>query len=151
MKVRLRCKAEEREKIAAMLERGGFMVSEDGIYLFYEPDYMPDYMVGRTADDNGDLVMLRFPEILYFESYGHEISMVTAKGTFHVKERMYQLDGLLPPQMFSRVNKSVIVNRSNIKRISPGIGKHYFLTMKNDVRIDVTRNYYMRFKAEVGI
>jgi len=151
MKVRLRCKSEEREKIAAMLERGGFAVSEDGVYIFYEPDFMPDYVVGKATDESGDLVMLKFSEIFYFESFGHDINMVTVKGTYSVKEKMYQLETILPPKWFTRVSQSVIVNRYNIKRISPGIGLHYFLIMKNDVKVDVTRNYYYRFKNEVGI
>ena len=151
MKVRLRCKTEDREKIGAMLTHGGFEVSEEGIYIFYETDYMPDYMVGRAKDDSGDMVMVRFADILYFESFGHEISMVTGKGAFTVRDKLYQLESLLPPRTFLRISQSVIVNRYNIKKISPGIGMHYFLTMKNDVRVDVTRNYYYRFKTEVGI
>ena len=151
MKVRLRCKTDDRENIAAMLTKGGFEVSEEGVYIFYETDYMPDYMIGKAKDDSGDLLMFKFGEICYFESFGHEINMVTVRGTFTVKDKLYQLESMLPPQTFLRISQSVIVNRYNIKRISPGIGMHYFLTMKNDVRVDVTRNYYYRFKTEVGI
>jgi len=76
---------------------------------------------------------------------------VSEKGIFGVKDKLYQLEALLPPQTFLRISQSVIVNRNNIKKISPGIGAHYFLTMKNNVRVDVTRSYYNRFKTEIGI
>ena len=151
MKVRLRCKQEDRELIAAMLTGGGFIVSEEGDYIFYERDYTPEYVVGKAKDESGDLVMVNFSQILYIESFGHEISMVTEKGTFSVKEKLYQLEGNLPVKAFIRISQSVIVNRYNIKKISPGIGMHYFLTMKNNARVDVTRTYYYRFKAEIGI
>jgi len=151
MKVRLRCKSEDQETIAAMLGRGGFAVSEDGIYIFYEPGYMPDYVIGKVKDDSGDIVMLKFEEIYYFESFGHEINMATERGVFGVKDKLYQLELLLPPQTFLRISQSAIINRYNIKKISPGIGMRYILTMKDKAAIDVTRNYYYRFKTEVGI
>jgi len=150
-KVRLRCRIESRETVAAMLANGGFEVSEDGVYIFYESGHMPDYVVGKAKDDSGDLRMIKFAEILYFESFGHNIYMVTEKGELGVKDKIYQLEAMLPPQLFMRVSQSVIVNRDNIKKISPGIGAHYFLTMKNNVKVDVTRNYYNRFKTEIGI
>ena len=151
MKVRLRCKIEDREAISAMLERGGFDVSEDGVYIFYEDDFAPDYVVGKAKDDSGDMVMLKFDEIYYFESYGHDVNTVTARGTFGIKDKMYRLEAMLPPRTFLRIGQSVIVNRDNIKKISPGIGSRYYLTMKDNVKVDVTRNYYNRFKDEVGI
>ena len=151
MKVRIKCKIEKREQIAAMLSRGGFEVSEEGIYIFYENNYMSNYIIGKAKDDNGDMVMLKFTVIFYFESFGHDIDIVTDKGKFGVKDKLYQLENDLPPQTFTRISQSAIINRNNIKKISPGIGMHYFLTMKNGSKLDVTRSYYYKFKSEVGI
>ena len=134
-----------------MLKSGGFEVSEEGDYIFYENNYSLNYIVGKAKDDSGDLVMLKFAEIFYFESFGHDIEVVSDKGTFSIQDKLYQLENGLPPQIFIRISQSVIVNRNNIKNISPGIGMHYFLTMKNGARVDVTRGYYYRFKGEVGI
>ena len=151
MKVRIKCKAEKRDEITAMLVSGGFEVTEDGDYILYENNYALNYLVGKAKDDSGDLVMVKFSEVFYIESYGHEITMVTDRGPFNIKDKLYQLENELPPQTFLRVSQSVIVNRNNIKKISPGIGMHYFLTMKNGIKVDVTRSYYYKFKQEVGI
>ncbi len=62
----------------------------------------------------------------------------------------YEIEGMYDQKGFIRVNKSVVVNKNQIKEIRPKLNTKFQLLMKNGRKVDVTRSYYQKFKENIG-
>lgn len=147
MKVKIVCKNENYEKYKEMLEKSGFTVSEDANLLFKEEDYTQDSIVGKY---NNRYEIIHYGNILYVESYGHEIIIHTAELSYLIKEKLYEIEGMFQDKGFIRINKSVVVNKNQIKEIHPTFNMKLILVMKNKTKLEVTRSYFNQFKEYIG-
>ena len=96
-------------------------------------------------------VRISTDDIIFVESFGHDIVMHTQRGEFKADERLYQLERLLDPEQFFRISNSVIVARNRIDRITPALSSKFILTLSNGQSVDVTRSYYDIFRDRLGI
>jgi len=147
MKVKILCKKDNYNKYKEMLERAGFEISMDADLTFREDTYIADYLIGISGEEYS---MIPYKDILYVESFDHDIICHTLKEHFQIKERLYEVEERLYPHDFCRINKSQIVNKKAIARIEPTLNYRMILTLKNSERIYVTRNYYQTFKYFIG-
>jgi len=130
-----------------MLEKGGFTISDDADIIFKEQNFAQDTIIGKY---NNRYEIIHFSQIVYVESYGHDIFLHTIEKTFSIKEKLYEVEGLFEEKGFIRINKSCIVNKNQIKEIRPTFNTKLELLMKNKQKLDVTRSYYNRFKEFIG-
>lgn len=148
MKVNLICKSENRERLAEMLAQGGFELSDDAPMTLYENDSIMRTLVAKSGSDT---VFLDVKNVVMLESFGHDIYVYDDSRVLRIRERIYMLEDMLPPDMFIRISQSVIINRSKIKRIVATIGMRFILVMANDKEVTVTRSYNKRFRDAFGI
>lgn len=95
---------------------------------------------------------LDLDDILYFESFGPEITIHLAnRSSLHIQEPLYQIESVLTTYQFARVSKSFIVNLKKIKGIQIAWNAKLLLDLGGSVQVEVTRSYVSDFKRRLGI
>jgi two-component system response regulator LytT len=148
MKIKLVCQKENYDKYKTMLEKSGFEISEDASLTFKEDDYIQETFLGFI---NGSYEIIHFRNIIFIESFGHEIILHTLDNKYQIKEKLYEIEGILHDKGFVRINKSTIVNKFGIKELNPTFNSRIILLMKNGSELIVTRNYNPHFKKFIGL
>ena len=148
MKVKIISKIENVKKLEDYLIKGGFEISDDAPFTLIEENITIDNIIGRK---DGSYYYISTIDVIFFESFGHEIYVETKDDRYRVKEKLYELEEILDKKDFFRINHSTIINKRSIKKITPSIGTKFRLTMVNNTILDVTRNYYYKFKEFLNI
>lgn len=147
MKVRILCKQENYEKYKDMLEKSGFEISNEGNILFKEDDFKQDTFI---CQKDGSFEIIHYSKIIYVESFGREIVLHTANTSYSIREKLYEVEGLLSDKGCTRISKSIIVSRSGISKMKPMLNGRMDLLMKNGKTISVSRSYNKKFKDFIG-
>jgi len=108
-----------------------------------------DSVLGKV-DDKFELIP--YKEVLFFEGRGNYVFCITQNNEYKVKDKLYELESKLPRNRFIRVNKSFIVNISNVSEIIPWFDRRMLLRFtgcKNEV--EVSKNYVRSFKEFIGM
>ena len=104
------------------------------------------FLVGR----NGDMQHILKPvEIHYFHTNNDTVTAVTAKGEFRLKEKLYELEELLPPSQFIRLSKSVIANLDELSRFEASFNGTLCVYFKSGAKEYVSRNYVNAIKESL--
>jgi DNA-binding LytR/AlgR family response regulator len=102
-----------------------------------------EFIVGK----NGDMHYILKPnEIHFFRAHGDSVEAVTAEGTFKLKEKLYELEKLLPSNKFVRISKSVIVNLYELSRFEASFNGTLCVYFKSGVKEYVSRRYVHAIK-----
>lgn len=151
MKVKLICSKDEQYEIKESLAKSLAFVSEDDadFILIKKELYIQDQktILGFL---NQAYHQIQINDIIYFEAIKDYVYAYTDKHQYLIKEKLYQIASKFPDS-FLRVNKSYVVNIQKIRKIKPVINRKFILKMSNDVKIDVTRTYYLIFKEYFDI
>ena len=149
-KIRLEISDGDYLEISERLKNAGFeIVEEDEHYVFKEKDVYVSYL--SVKDKAGDRIHLSVKDIIYMESYGHNIDIVTPKGRYQSTEPLKRLNELLNPSEFVRISNSVIININHLKEIIPTLTMKFLLHMSNNDTVEVTRSYYGSFRDYMNI
>lgn len=147
MKIKIICKEENYDMYKLMLEKSGFTISKDATLLFKEEDFIQDSFIG---EQNGEFEIIHFSKIILIESFGREIVLHTLSKEYAIREKLFETEGILDAKGFIRINKSIIVSKTGIKRIKPTFNGRIDLLMKNDKKVSVSKNYNKKFKTFIG-
>ncbi|QVK19117.1 LytTR family transcriptional regulator DNA-binding domain-containing protein [Mycoplasmatota bacterium] len=147
MKVKVICKKEKYSLYVEMLEKGGFTVSDEANLILKEHNFKTDSIVGKY---NNRYEIIHYSDIIYVESFGHDINLHTLDKIYSIKEKLYEIEGIYQEKGFIRINKSCVVNKHQIKEIRPRFNTKLELLMNNKQKLEVTRSYYHQFKEFIG-
>lgn len=90
---------------------------------------------------------LQLDEILFLETDGAMVNVHTAKSIYETKQRLYELEDLLPGS-FTRISKSTIINTAKIRSIRKNLtGASEVEFIGSEKKTYVSRSYY---KALMG-
>ncbi|MGL5255373.1 MAG: LytTR family DNA-binding domain-containing protein, partial [Brevinema sp.] len=67
------------------------------------------------------------------------------------KQKLYELEENLANGDFLRVSKSLIINLSKIKSLSPALSGRFEATLFNDEKVIISRQYMGNLKKRFGI
>ena len=148
MRIKIVCRKENYDKYKSMLESSGFIISEDASLTFKEDDYKQETFIGEI---DSKYEIIHYSTITFIESFGHEINLHTMDKTYSIREKLYEVEGVLHDKGFIRINKSQIVNKKAIQQIIPTFNSRINLLMKNQEKLTVTRNYNQSFKRSIGL
>lgn len=147
MEIKIICKKENYEKYKQLLEKSGFVISNNAKLLFKEEDYSQDTFIGENSNE---YEIIHYSKIIYIESFGHNIILNTLQNEYKIREKLYEVEGILMDKNFIRINKSTIVSKSGIKKIKPSLNGRIDLVLKNDKVVYVSKNYSKQFKEFIG-
>lgn len=147
LEIKIICKSENYSKYQEILEQAGFTISNNAKLLFKEEDYIQDSVIGEL---NGEYEIIHFSKIIYVESFGRKIILHTNKYEYNIREKLYEIEGILSGRNYIRVNKSTIVAKAGIKRIKPSLNGRIDLLMIDDKLLSVSKTYSKSFKNFIG-
>lgn len=150
MKIKLAIPDENMEEIRQFFEEKGFTIDEDADYILTQRQRYVGHLSVRNPG-NGDKAFVDVNDILYIESFGHQMDIVTLEGTWNATDPLYQLLEVLDPDKFTRISKSVIIAKRKVKEIRPSFSMKYVLIMQDGKHLEVTRSYYNRFRDAFNI
>ena len=148
MKIKLRLNKTTQESIQGELTEKNIEISEESKLILTEEDYIGDTLECR--DEEG-IVIVNTENICYMESVGHDVYVYADNMQYKTRLRIYQLEKLLPSDIFIRISNSIIIRKNSIRHIKPALSCKFYLTLTNGDVVDVTRSYYYKFKEFYGI
>ena len=149
-KIRLEVNQDDYQAISETLRAAGFAIVDDNEdYVLNELNLHQAYLL--VKDRTGDRIHLPVEDIIYMESYGHSIDVMTPKGRYQSSDPLKRISELLDPSVFIRISNSAIINRKHLKEIIPSLAMRFRLRMSNGDIVEVTRSYYSSFREQMNI
>lgn len=102
-----------------------------------------EFIVGRKGERQHILMP---DEIHYFHSEGDTVLATTSEGRFKVKEKLYELEQLLPSHQFIRLSKSVIANLYEVSHFESSFNGTLCVYFKSGVKEYASRHYVAKIK-----
>jgi len=139
-------KALPEEVTAVVHERSELTDKIEALVLQYEGS---DTIAAFTEDD---MRMLPYGQIECFTVLDGKTVAIDRKGIhYRVKQRLYELELMLPHEDFIRISKSQIVNINKIRSLKPEINRTILATMCNGELLYISRKYVKAFKSLLSI
>jgi len=89
--------------------------------------------------------------IYYIEVVDNKTFLYCKDKIYESKQRLYELEEALGNGDFLRVSKSVILNLSKIRMLSPALSGRFEATLNNGERVIISRQYVNDLKKRLGI
>lgn len=107
-----------------------------------------EFLVGK---DNEMQHILKPDEIHYFHTENESVVAVTKAGSFTLKEKLYELEGMLPSSKFIRLSKSVIANLYELSRFEASFNGTLCVYFKSGAKEYVSRTYVNDIKEALKL
>lgn len=89
-------------------------------------------------------------EVYCFEMESQMLYAVTERERLWTDYQMKTLEARLDPKLFARVHRESIVNINYVREIAPITKERYELTLSNNHKLSVSRNYLPQLKEMIG-
>lgn len=99
---------------------------------------------GLELKVEGEIVSIPFKEILFIESFGNYVKIVTPAKTYLTQITTKTIEGLLPEVHFIRIHKSYIINKHMIVKIE------HDAVVINSILLPIGKTYKQYFFKLVG-
>ena len=149
MKVKLLINENRIAEITEKLTSLGIEIDDEAEFVLMEQNKFISHLPAK--DEKGERYSVPVEDIVYLESYSHNVEIHTTDACYKSGERLYQLYNMLDPQKFLRISNSVIISRNHVKKIKPALSMKFVLTLSDGTLVDVTRSYYNIFKEFFNI
>ena len=149
MKVKLLINENRIAEITSKLQALGIEIDDEAEFVLMEKDKFVSHIPVR--DNKGERCNVPVDDIIYIESYSHNIDIHTIDNCYKSTERLYQIISMLNPEEFLRISNSVIISKRHVKKIKPALSMKFVLTLTDGTLVDVTRSYYNIFKEFFNI
>ena len=104
-----------------------------------------------TGIKEGEMFILDVQKILYIDTVDKKTFFYTSKDIYETPLKLYELEEKLIESDFFRASKSTIINFKQIKSLRPEFGGKMLVTMNNDERLYVSRQYVHTIKGKLGL
>ena len=102
-----------------------------------------EFLVGKLGEMQH---ILKPTDIHYFHTEDDAVFAVTATGSYKLKEKLYELENILPANKFIRLSKSVIANLHELSRFEASFNGTLCVYFKSGVKEYVSRTYVAAIK-----
>lgn len=92
-------------------------VNQQILQLLKSPQREPEHLSRFAVKNGSQTLFLRIEEVDYLESAANYVVLHTASGNHVVRDTLMNLEAKLPPRLFLRISRSVIVNVQRIKAL----------------------------------
>lgn len=104
-----------------------------------------------TGTDGERTVLLEAARILRFFTRDKRVYAHDTAGTWRVQQRLHELERLLPPGDFIRINQGEIVNLAHVAFMDLSSAGTIGVQLRDGTRCFVSRRSIPRFKAALGL
>ncbi|MEH7385361.1 LytTR family DNA-binding domain-containing protein [Bacillus sp. JJ1521] len=106
------------------------------------------FIIGRKGEMQH---ILKPAEIHYFHTENEQVAAVTGTDSFILKEKLYELEAMLPSSKFIRLSKSVIANLHELSRFEASFNGTLCVYFKSGKKEYVSRTYVPVIKAALKL
>ena len=99
-----------------------------------------------STEQDGRKIEIPLVDVFYAESVDNHLFVYTAKESYEVRLKLYELEELLRGRTFIRVQKGLILNLMKVKSIKPALSGRYTALLKNNEEIVISRKYVPELK-----
>lgn len=89
-------------------------------------------------------------DIYYIETVDNKTFLYCKREVYESKQKLYELEELAMSD-FLRISKSVIVNLSKIKSLTPALSGRFEAALTNGEKVIISRQYVSELKKNLGI
>ena len=100
---------------------------------------------------NGRMNMIEPKDVFYFESVDNKTFIYCEKQIFESKMKLYEIENQYENTDFFRASKSIIVNLSKIKNLSPAFNGRFEALLKNNEKVIISRQFVPVLKKKLGL
>ena len=104
-----------------------------------------------TIKTGGKIAIISVADIIYIQSYGDYVNLITGSGKFVKEQTMKYFETSLPQHIFVRVHRSYIVNISKISRIELFAKQSQQIVLVNGERLRISAAGYKVLKRHLSI
>jgi two-component system LytT family response regulator len=99
-----------------------------------------------SMKSGSEWIRVRLDDISWIEAAGDYMCVHTLEGTHIIRKTLKQFEQELDPNLFPRVNRSAMINLSQLKRLTPNSNGEYVAQLTSGDSVKVSRKY--KFKLE---
>lgn len=100
---------------------------------------------------NGKLQIIDPKDVFYFESVDNKVFIYCEKQVYESKLKLYEIEEQYEKTDFFRASKSIILNLSKIKNLSPAFNGRFEALLKNKEKVIISRQFVPVLKKKLGI
>lgn len=104
-----------------------------------------------TGKKDGQTYILDAARVLYIDTVDKRTFFYTKNDVYETDLKLYELEEQLAAMDFLRANKSCIINLQQIISIKPDIDGKLLVTMSNNEKLYVSRQYSPIIKSRLGV
>lgn len=101
--------------------------------------------------DNEENVLLSPEDIYYIEAVDNKVFLYTKNKVYSSKYKLYEVEEQFGYTDLFRASKSVILNASKIKSVTPSLSGRFEATLLNGERVIISRQYVKRLREILGV
>lgn len=102
-----------------------------------------EFLVGKVDEMQH---ILKPKDIHFFHTENDSVLAVNSDGSYKLKEKLYELEDILPSNKFIRLSKSVIANLHELSRFEASFNGTLCVYFKSGVKEYVSRTYVSAIK-----
>ena len=106
---------------------------------------------GLVANLGTQIHRIRPSDIYYIEVVENKTFLYCREEVYEAKQKLYELEESLENSDLLRVSKSVMLNLSKIKCLSPALNGRFEAILDNGERVIISRQYVAGLKKRLGI
>lgn len=100
---------------------------------------------------NGNITMIDPAAVYYFEGVDNKVFLYCKQNVYEIKQKLYEIEDEYRNTDFFRASKSVILNVSKVKSISPAYSGRFEATLFNGEKVVISRQYVPELKKKLGM
>ena len=99
----------------------------------------PAYLNRIAVKSDDRTIFVKVEEIDYVESASNYVVLCTRTGNHVLRDTLTNLETRLPPKLFLRISRSVIVNLDAVKELQPGLQGEHIIILHGGKQLTMTR------------
>ena len=103
------------------------------------PRTEPAYLSRIAIKTDDRTIFVKVEDVDYFESAANYVVLNTRTGNHILRDTLTGLETRLPPRLFVRISRSVIVNLDSVKELQPGLQGEHVVVLHGNKQLTMTR------------
>jgi DNA-binding LytR/AlgR family response regulator len=104
-----------------------------------------------AGSKDGIIAMIDPVNIYYFEGVDNKVFLYCKQNVYETKLKLYEIEEEYKNTNFFRASKSIILNVTKIKSISPAYSGRFEALLFNGEKIVISRQYVPELKRKLGL
>lgn len=104
-----------------------------------------------TGVKDGNITMIDPGNVYYFEGIDNKVFIYCKQNVYETKLKLYEIEEDYKGTDFFRASKSIILNLTKIKSVSPAFSGRFEALLQNGEKVVISRQYVPDLKKKLGL